>query len=63
MECCGAPQKILNGNFEKELSEGIKKMHLLNIVHRDIKPANMDWSPHFQKWVFLDFGFAAVLKE
>ena len=43
--------------------EGMKTLHSLNIAHRDIKPANVDWSPHFQKWVFLDFGFATMLEE
>ena len=38
-------------------------MHSLRMVHRDIKPANVNWSPHFQKWVFIDFGFATMLEE
>ena len=58
--CCGS---VDQSNFEKELFEGMKKLHSLRIVHRDIKPANVDWSPHFKKWVFIDFGFAAMLEE
>ena len=49
--------------FEKELLEGIRTMHSLQIVHRDIKPSNVGWSPHFEKWVFLDFGFAKILQQ
>ena len=41
----------------------MKMLHSLRIVHRDVKPSNVDWSPHFQKWVFLDFGFSKVLKQ
>ena len=29
----------------------------------DIKPNNIGYSPHFHKFVFLDFGFAEILKE
>ena len=38
-------------------------MHSLKMVHRDIKPLNIAWSPSFEKWVFLDFGFATILEE
>ena len=41
----------------------MKEMHSLKMVHRDMKPENVDWSSHFQRWVFLDFGFATVLEE
>ena len=27
-----------------------------------MKEKNIGWSPTFQRWVFLDFGFAKVLK-
>ena len=33
------------------------------MVHRDIKPLNIAWSPSFEKWVFLDFGFATIVQE
>lgn len=29
----------------------------------DIKPDNTAYSPHFKKLIFLDFGFAQVIKE
>ena len=29
----------------------------------DIKPDNIGYSPHFHKYVFIDFGFAEILKE
>ena len=41
----------------------MKEMHSLKIVHRDMKSENVDWSPDFQRWVFLDFGFSTVLEE
>ena len=50
-------------DFVEDLFQGLKKMHSLKIVHRDIKERNVAWSHHFQRWVFIDFGFATVLKE
>ena len=38
-------------------------MHTLRMVHRDMKDQNIGWSPEFQRWVFLDFGFAKILGE
>ena len=29
----------------------------------DIKPDNIAYSPHFHKFVFIDFGFAEIIKE
>lgn len=41
----------------------MKILHSLNICHGDIKNSNIAWSPHFQKMVFLDFGFSLPVKE
>ena len=49
--------------MNKELFENLKIMHILRMVHRDVKNANIGWSPEFNRWVFLDFGFAKFLKE
>jgi serine/threonine protein kinase len=38
-------------------------MHQLQIIHFDIKNENIVYSPHFQKPVFIDFGFSDVIKE
>ena len=38
-------------------------MHTLKLVHRDVKDANIGWSPEFERWVFLDFGFTKFLPE
>ena len=38
-------------------------MHTLKMVHRDMKVDNIGWSPYFRRWVFIDFGFAKILKE
>ena len=38
-------------------------MHKLNLVHLDIKPGNISFSPQFNKWIFLDFGFTKFIKE
>ena len=61
MEHCGN-DGYANDKYE-QLFEAMKEMHSLKIVHRDMKPDNVDWSPHFSRWVFLDFGFATVLEE
>ena len=50
-------------NYQGDLFQGLKTMHTLKIVHRDIKDKNVAWSHHFQRWVFIDFGFATFLKE
>ena len=50
-------------DFARDLFQGLKAMHALKMVHRDIKDKNVAWSHHFQRWVFIDFGFATVLKE
>ena len=63
MELCRRVDEVPTPTFEKELLEAMKAMHSLQIVHRDIKPANVGWSPHFNKWVFLDFGFAKMLEQ
>jgi serine/threonine protein kinase len=38
-------------------------MHEFKIVHLDIKPENIVWSEHYQKAVFIDFGFSDIIKE
>ena len=63
MELCDDVKEPHSNEFERDLMEGMKKMHSLQIVHRDIKPANVGWSPSFRKWVFLDFGFAKNLQQ
>ena len=42
---------------------GLQKLHLLGIIHSDVKGENIGWSSRFQKWVFLDFGFAYFNKD
>ena len=42
--------------------ENLKMMHFLKMTHRDVKEKNIGWSPHFKKWVFLDFGFSKIMK-
>lgn len=63
MELCEHGLGDEKESFGEDLFEGMKKMHTLKMVHRDIKKENVAWSPHFRKWVFLDFGFATFLKE
>ena len=50
-------------DFKTDLLQGLKKMHTLRMVHRNIKDLNVAWSRHFSRWVFIDFGFATLLKE
>ena len=49
--------------LKSDLLENLLIMHNFGIVHRDIKEDNIAWSPHFQKWVFIDFGFSKFVKE
>ena len=63
MELCDDVKEPQSKDFEKDLLEGMKTMHSLQIVHRDVKPSNVVWTPSFRKWVFLDFGFAKNLQQ
>ena len=63
MELCEMNLAEEDTHFTADLLEGLKKMHKLKMVHRDIKRKNIGWSHHFQRWVFLDFGFATILEE
>ena len=63
MELCKMNLAEEDTHFTADLLEGLKKMHKLKMVHRDIKRKNIGWSHHFQRWVFLDFGFATILEE
>ena len=62
MEYCRVPK--LGGNIiqrmtiEKDLISNLAIMHSFKAVHMDIKPENVAYSPHFKKFVFVDFGFA-----
>jgi serine/threonine protein kinase len=38
------------------------KLHLLNIVHNDIKPSNLMFNKNLNKWIFIDFGCARILR-
>lgn len=38
-------------------------MHSIRFIHLDIKPSNIAYSPHFKKYVFLDFGLSALISE
>lgn len=38
-------------------------MHQINLVHLDIKPDNIAFSRHFNRWIFLDFGFSDFIDE
>ena len=38
-------------------------LHCFKIVHMDIKPENIAYSPHFKKFVLLDFGLSEFIKE
>ena len=44
--------------IEKDLISNLAIMHSFKAVHMDIKPENVAYSPHFKKFVFVDFGFA-----
>jgi serine/threonine protein kinase len=41
----------------------LRLMHEFRIVHLDVKPENVIWSEHQQRAVFIDFGFAEVIRE
>ena len=49
--------------IERDILTNIRVMHAIKMVHRDIKEENIGWSPHFKKWVLLDYGFATFIKE
>ena len=64
MELCQHPDNVdERENIKRELFENLKTMHAFRMVHRDMKEANIGWSIEFGRWVFLDFGFATLLRE
>ena len=40
----------------------MKILHFINICHKDIKLDNIGFSNYFNKFVFLDFGFAKSIR-
>ena len=48
--------------MKKDLKERLYKLHLFNIVHLDIKKDNICLSKISNKFVFIDFGFAKIIK-
>lgn len=48
-------------NLEQDLFKNIAIMHGVQMVHMDIKPENICFSPHFKKFVFIDFGFSRLI--
>mgnify|MGYP000947791156 CR=1 FL=1 len=64
MELCESDLSTLDCKYlEKDLKEALFHLHLLHIVHLDIKKDNISFSPHFNRFVFIDFGLAKVVKE
>ena len=41
----------------------MRVMHHFGIIHFDIKPQNVMFSPAFCKTVFIDFGYAQIIRE
>ena len=63
MEYCDGAKIFDEAITQDELAQNLFKMHALNLVHLDIKPANIAFSPQFDRWVFLDFGYTQFIKE
>jgi serine/threonine protein kinase len=45
------------------LMKSLASLHRYRIVHRDINPSNIMVSPTKGKPVFIDFGFADIIRE
>lgn len=63
MEKCLPLSQSYKEKHSIDLKENLRLMHSFNIIHFDIKPDNVLFSPHFQKAVFIDFGFSEVIAE
>jgi serine/threonine protein kinase len=63
MEYCQTNKVFEQGKTDLDLKTALLTMHQINLVHLDIKPDNIAYSPHFKKWVFLDFGFSEFIEE
>jgi serine/threonine protein kinase len=46
----------------EDLSISLKKIHEFQIAHMDIKTENVLYCKSLKKLVFIDFGFAEVVK-
>jgi serine/threonine protein kinase len=46
-----------------DLKKSLRIMHHFHMIHHDIKPENIAFSPHFNKWVFIDYGLSTVIEE
>lgn len=46
-----------------KLKRNLKIMHKYRLIHYDINPNNIMFSPHFNKPVFIDFGFSSAVSE
>lgn len=65
MEICEKYVKLGSkyNDYKNNLYENLKVIHTCKMVHLDIKTDNVRWSPYFNKWVFIDFGFTKFIKE
>jgi len=54
---------ILAKKLFKQILEGVKYMHKLNIVHRDIKIENILFDDKSGKIKFIDFSISTILKK
>ena len=66
MEMCATAykKKQIEQELEcKSLLRGMRVLHTLSICHSDIKFDNIGLSARFNKFVFLDFGFAKYVHE
>lgn len=47
----------------RQITNGLKHIHSLNIMHRDLKPENILYEPHSKKAIICDFGSAKLYNE
>ncbi len=66
MELCTIPESMHflseMGNIY-ELKRSLLRMHKLHLVHKDIKPENILFSETRNKYIYVDFGMTAFIKE
>ena len=62
MERCTSISEF-NEKIEADIWRNMATLHQWKVLHMDINPQNIMYSPHFQKVVFIDYGFSEVVEQ